>query len=99
MARPSALTLFDLPTELHLQIFDCLDYPSCLALAQTNSFFRSRVTVEKPITLEQKLLFLCATENWTRQVLPFTKSPHCYDLHVHHLIHLDSMTTFLAAVV
>ena len=66
MARSLAVTLFDLPPELHLQIFTYLDYPTCLALSQTNVYFRSMIAVEKPTTSESKLSFLCAAENWAR---------------------------------
>lgn len=68
MAEPSAVRLLDLPTEIHLQIISYLSYPSCLALSQTSSFFRSIIMVEKPTTADQKLLFLCAAENWTKYV-------------------------------
>ncbi|KAL5364282.1 hypothetical protein BJX96DRAFT_157081 [Aspergillus floccosus] len=62
----SAVRLLDLPTEIHLQIISYLGYPSCLALSQTSSFFRSMIAVGKPLTSEQKLSFLCTAENWTR---------------------------------
>lgn len=66
MAQSSAVTLFDLPLELHLKILSCLDYPTCLALSQANVFFRSIITVEKPSTSAQKVSFLCTAENWPR---------------------------------
>ena len=64
MARPSTV-LLDLPPELQLQIFSYLDYSSRLALSRTDRYFRSVVEVEKPTTVEQKLLYLCAVETWT----------------------------------
>ena len=83
MAQPSAVRLLDLPTEIQLQIISYLGYPSCLALSQTNSFFKSMITVEKPTTSEQKLLFLCAAENWTKSVLSFVRPGYHHGLYTH----------------
>ncbi|OJJ65495.1 hypothetical protein ASPBRDRAFT_165010 [Aspergillus brasiliensis CBS 101740] len=66
MAGLSYVTVLDLPTELHLHISRWLDCPSRLALSQTTQLFRSRLAVMNPTTTEQKLLFLCAMENWNR---------------------------------
>ncbi|GAD94523.1 hypothetical protein PVAR5_3149 [Paecilomyces variotii No. 5] len=66
MARPNTGTFQDLPVELHLQISDFLDYPTRLILSQTNRYFRSLVKVERPTTVEQQGLYLCAIETWER---------------------------------
>lgn len=66
MAQASRIALYGLPTELHLQIFGWLDYPSCLTLSQTTRFFRARLAVEQPTTAEQKIMFLSAAEKWNR---------------------------------
>jgi hypothetical protein len=76
MVQRSVPTLLDLPIEIYLQIIGFLDYPSCLALSQTDSFFRALVTVDKPTTSEQKLLYLCTAENWSRYELSFIR-PEC----------------------
>lgn len=65
MAEPPATELLGLPTEMILEIIIYLDYLSCLALLQTNSCFKSMIT----LTSERKLLFLCEAETWTEYVI------------------------------
>lgn len=59
-------TLLDLPTELQLYIIRFLDYPSSVALLQTNRRFRTIVPIEPPTTGEQKLSYLLAMELWPK---------------------------------
>lgn len=71
MAESSIVMLVNLPTELLLQIISYVEYPSSLALSQSNKLFRGIVTLEMPTTSEQKLSLLCALEKWARHVLSF----------------------------
>jgi hypothetical protein len=62
---PSVTTLFDLPTELHLEMIQFLDYNSKLALSQTCSFFTAMITT-KATTLSEGLIYIYEAEKWTR---------------------------------
>lgn len=63
LATP-APTLLGLPTELQLHIITYLNYPSSLALSQTNRQLHSIVPIETPKTPTQKMAFLNAVETW-----------------------------------
>jgi hypothetical protein len=63
---PISPTLLGLPAELQLHIISHLDYPSSLALSQTNRQLRCIVPVQSPRTSAQKMAFLNAVETWQK---------------------------------
>lgn len=89
MPEPSTAVLLDLPLELHLEIINHLDYPSCLTLSQTNSYFRCIIPA-KELTKERKLQFLLAAESRTEYVLTFVQSDHHRDPYTDQLTFLGT---------
>ncbi|KAJ5396849.1 hypothetical protein N7509_004962 [Penicillium cosmopolitanum] len=69
---PSSPTLLGLPAELQLHIISHLDYPSSLALSQTNKQLHCIVPVQSPRTSAQKMAFLNAVETWQSYVYATT---------------------------